>query len=107
MIGGAAPRIGMGAAGSRLGVEFVEQIDDVEEAATRTAANAGSGDAGSQVDTSIYRFLNMFFAGDLARLRCGGPRRGRFWPVEPNFGSVFPVSGAMRAQFSCRAMPCV
>ena len=57
MIGGAAL-----AAGSRLGVELVSQIDAIEEAATRTArgphailiawggaANAGTGDADSQV----------------------------------------------------------
>jgi transposase len=56
-----------------------------------------------KLDTSIYRSLNVFFAGGLARFRCGRPWRGRLWPVAPMFGSVFPVSGAMRAQLSCRA----
>ena len=37
------------AAGSCLSVELVDQIDDIEEAATSTAANAGAGDADSQV----------------------------------------------------------
>jgi hypothetical protein len=74
------------ATGAGLGVELVDEVDDVEEAAAGTAADAGAGDADSQVGLAGARRSGVILPG-VWRLKFGSSTRfiraaaRRLWPL--------------------------